>query len=399
MSGDARAGRGAIRFAAEHMPALKAMTEHVTAAARLRGMRVGVALMLEPKTACLVEAIAAAGGEVTVLGNAFSTKPDTAAALRDAGIEVHVDGQAERPAIEGFLDSKPQLIVDDGAVVSRHVHRHRRDVLPTLVGVAEETTSGVRPLRTMDAAGELEVACIAVNDARTKVWFDNVYGTGQSVVMAVLDVTNIQMPGSRVVVVGYGWVGRGIAAAARALGGLVEVAEIDPVRALVAFHDGFSVRRVADSLPGADIVITATGVEQSLTGEHVEMMRDGSVVAVGGAGRWEFDYRVGSQIVAGDEVRNHVRALTAAAGHTVYLVADGHCANTTAGEGNPIEIMDLSLALQLRALDILAAGDLPPGVHLLPHHVEDEVAAAQLAAAGIHLDTPGALQRRAAEQW
>lgn len=400
-----RAGRGAIDFARAHMPALRAMTTQVAAAGRLAGKRVGVALTLEPKTACLVEALAEAGAQVSALGNVFSTKPAVVAALRATGVTVHVDGDDgagadvdDRAAIDRFLDARLELIADDGAVVARHVHRARRDVLAVLEGIAEETTSGVRPLRLMAESGELEVACIAVNDARTKTLFDNVYGTGHSVVMAVLDVTNVQMPGTRVVVVGYGHVGSGIAAAARGLGGIVEVTEIAPVRALVAHHDGFAVRPLTDALVSADLVITATGAQRTLTGDDLALLADGAIVAVGGAGRWEVDHRFGAHVVEGDEIRPHVRALTTASGATIHLIADGHCANTAAGEGNPIEIMDLSLALQLRALDRLAAGDLAVGVHLLDRDVEDEVAMAQLAAAGITLDTPAAPQRGAADR-
>jgi adenosylhomocysteinase len=255
----------------------------------------------------------------------------------------------------------------------------------------------VRPLRNMAAAGALAVPCLAVNDARSKLRFDNVYGTGQSVVMAVLDATGVHAAGARVVVAGYGRVGHGIAAAARALGARVTVTEIDPVEALAALHDGHAVAPLLDAVASADVVITASGIGHTFTGEHVAAMRDGAVLAVGGAGRPEVD--LGRDVVIGDEIAPHVRPATASSGVTVRYVADGHCANTTAGEGNPIEIMDLSLALQLRALDHLASTSLPPGVHLLPASIDDEVAASQLSAAGVRIDVPSAAQRRAATTW
>ena len=255
----------------------------------------------------------------------------------------------------------------------------------------------MRPLRNMAAEGALAVPCLAVNDARSKLRFDNVYGTGQSVVMAVLDATGVHVAGARVVVVGYGRVGHGIAAIASGLGARVTVTEIDPVEALAARHDGHDVARLIDAVAAADVVITASGIGHTLTGEHVAAMRDGAVLAVGGAGRPEVD--LGPDVVVGDEVRPHVRPLTTPSGSTVLFVADGHCANTTAGEGNPIEIMDLSLALQLRALDHLAATSLPVGVHELPAWIDDEVAASQLAAAGIRIDVPTEAQRRAASSW
>lgn len=396
----AATGRGMIDFARQFMPALAAAQRAARASGALAGRRVGVALTLEPKTACLAEALAAVGAEVAVLGNNWSTKPDVVDALRAAGLAVFADptGSDDRLAEQrdAFIDIGIEYLADDGAGITRRLHTDRRDRLPVLRGVAEETTSGVRPLRNMAAEGVLAVPCVAVNDARTKLLFDNVYGTGQSVVMATLDATNMQMGGTRVAVAGYGRVGRGIAAVARGLGGRVTVAEIDPVAALAAHHDGHHVAPLADAVRDADFVFTASGIGHTLTSEHIASMRDGAVVAVGGAGRPELDL-VG--VPLDDEVRPHVRPTVGAGGATVFVVAGGRCANTTAGEGNPIEVMDLSLALQLRALDHLATTRLAPGVHLLPTEIDDEVAASQLRAAGIVIDTPSEAQRRWAAGW
>lgn len=396
-------GRHMIDFAADFMPAVAAATRTVAQGGHLQGRRIGVALVLEPKTAVLVEALASLGAEVSVLGSANSAKPAVVEALREQGIAVFAEAGAEpgrrRELQDRFLDTHPQLLADDGADNVRRLHRDRRDALVHLEGVAEETTSGVRPLRVMAAAGELTVPCVAVNDARTKLLFDNTHGTGQSVVMALLDATNMQMPGKVTVVVGYGPVGRGIAAVARGLGSRVIVTEIDPVAALAAHHDGFAVAPLIEAVRRADFVITATGIGHSLTAEHVAAMADGAVIAVGGAGPPEFDPTLGPTLQWGDVVRPHVTALHVPGGSTVFVVADGYCVNTSAGEGNPIEIMDLSLALQLRALDYLAANDLAPGVHLLPSSIDDEVAADQLRAAGITIDSPTQAQQRAARQW
>lgn len=293
-----------------------------------------------------------------------------------------------------FIDQHPELLIDDGAFNVRRMHDQRRDALASLRGVAEETTSGVRPLRNMAAAGRLEVPCVAVNDARTKLLFDNVYGTGQSVVMAILDATNLQMQGKVVVVVGYGKVGRGIARAADALGARVIVTEVDPVAALVAHHDGYGVSPIMQAVVDADLVITASGIGHSLTADHVVAMKDGAIVAVGGAGPPEFDPSLGPRLERGDVVRPDLRALRVPNGPTVFVLAEGFCANTSAGEGNPIEIMDLSLALQMRALDHLVAADLPVGVHLLPTEIDDEVAASQLRAAGLSIDVPSQARPR-----
>lgn len=397
MSGE---GRGMIDFAREHMPALASAEEAVRASGALAGRRVGIALTLEPKTACLAEAAAAVGAEVSVLGSSHSTKPAVAQALADAGLSVFAEAGASPDRVaqlrEEFIDTHIEYLSDDGAGVVRQIHTRRRDALEHLRGVAEETTSGVRPLRVMEAEGALEVPCVAVNDARTKLLFDNVYGTGQSVVMAALDVTNMQMAGSSVVVAGYGRVGRGIALMARAMGGKVTVSEIDPVAALRAHHDGHGVAPLDEAVATADFVFTASGIGHTLTGAQVEAMPEGAVVAVGGAGRPEFDI---TGLTRGDEIRPGIRAYTAPSGKTVFVVADAYCANTSAGEGNPVEVMDLSLALQLRALDYLASTDLPVGVHLLPSEIDDEVAASQLAAVGIEIDVPTPDQTRAATSW
>ena len=403
MRTDASAGRGAIDFARSFMPALAAATEVARRSGGLRGVRVGIAVALEPKTACLAEAVAAAGAEVAVLANSSSTKPDVVAALTEGGIRVFAEpgASAVRAAAwrDPFVDTRIQLLADDGAGITERMHTTHREVLGDLRGVTEETTGGARALRNMEAAGALEVPCIAVNDARTKLRFDNVFGTGQSVVMAVLDATNAEMAGTRVVVAGYGRVGRGIAAVARGLGARVTVTEIDPVAALEAHHDGHDVRPLRAALVGADFVFTASGIGHTVTADDVAPMADGAILAVGGAGRRELDLSMGAPVEVGDEVRPGVRAVALPSGATVFLVADGHCANTTAGEGNPIEIMDLSLALQLRALDHLATHDLAPGVHVLPSAIDDEVAASQLAAAGISFDVPSEAQRRAADRW
>lgn len=396
-------GRNKIDFARRHMPALAAATEHARRSGALTGKRVGIALTLEPKTAVLVEAVASLGAEVAALGSANSTKPEVAAALAGTGVAVFAEYGAAPDRVEelrdAFIDTGIEYLADDGAGITRRIHTRRRDMLGVLRGVAEETTSGVRPLRVMAAEGALAVPAIAVNDARTKLTFDNIYGTGQSVVMAVAAVTGRRFAGQTVVVVGYGRVGRGIARFARALGARVTVTEVDPVAALTALHDGYQVVPLAEAVTTGDVVITASGIGHTLTAEHVALMGAGTVVAVGGAGPPEFDPDLGPPLEWGAEVRPGLREARVAGGNSVLVVADGYCANTSAGEGNPIEVMDLSLALQMRALDYLASRQLEPGVHLLPAEIDDDVAAAQLAAAGVVIDTPTEAQLTAAKSW
>ncbi|MGH3446252.1 MAG: adenosylhomocysteinase [Nocardioidaceae bacterium] len=401
---DAARGTDRIHWARQFMPALQAASETIAAEGLLRGRRVGVCLTLEPKTAALATVFADLGADVAVYCAGHGTDPQVAAALAHYGVEVFAEAGADEARdaelVDAFLDTGPELLVDDGAEVTRQLHSSRRDVLERLVGVAEETTSGVRPLRVMAAAAELEVPCIAVNDARSKSVFDNVYGTGQSVVMALLDLTNTQMQGKLVLVVGYGRVGQGIARFARSLGARVAVCEVDPVAALTAYHDGHLVGPLTDLLPQADVVFTATGVAHSLTADHVARMRPGALVAVGGAGPPELDPSLGPPATWGAELRPLIRELTVE-GTTAYVVAAGECVNTTGGEGNPVEIMDLSLALQLHAVAYLAghAEELGPEVYLLPTTVDDVVALAQLSAAGVGIDTPTREQLEATASW
>jgi adenosylhomocysteinase len=252
----------------------------------------------------------------------------------------------------------------------------------------------------MAASGALQVPCLAVNDAPAKLLFDNGYGTGQSVVMAILDVTNTQMPGKHVVVMGYGPVGAGIARCARALGARVTVTEIDPIAALRALHDGHGVATWHEAAGSADVVVTATGIGRTLTAAHLADVKDGAIVAVGGAGPPELDLSLGPAVEDLGEVRPRIRAHRIGV-TTFFVLADGECVNCAAAEGNPIEIMDLSLALQLHALDHLArhSDSMEPGVHELAHEISERVAVAQLSAAGRSIDQPTVDQVRATASW
>ena len=298
---------------------------------------------------------------------------------------------------DAFIDTGIEYLADDGAGITRRIHTDRRDQLAVLRGVAEETTSGVRPLRTMAAEGALAVPCVAVNDARTKLLFDNVYGTGQSVVMAVLDATNMQMGGTRArrrrIRAGRpghrrrwpaGW-GRGSAWPR-------STPWPRSPRSTTATTWRLWPRPCATPTSSSRRRGSATRSPPT-TSPRCATARWLRSVAPGGPSS------TSPTCVLGEEVRPHVHAVTVASDVTVFVVAAGRCANTTAGEGNPIEVMDLSLALQLRALDYLATHDLAPGVHLLPAAIDDEVAASQLRAAGLAIDTPSDAQRRWAASW
>jgi adenosylhomocysteinase len=381
------------------MPVLSTIGDELTRSGILIGRRIGVALSLEPKTATFALTLHEAGAEVVVVSGAESTKDDVAAALAHEGVGVLARSDASAADERGFalqlLDEELDVLVDDGSEIIRFAHAERSKALTRMIGAAEETTSGLRPLRAMENAGELAIPCIAVNDARSKYLFDNLYGTGQSCVMAALDITNLQLAGKVCVVAGYGWVGQGIARYAWALGARVVVTEVDPMQALRAHHDGFAVARLLDTCPIADLVFSATGVAHTITLEHLAAMKDGALIAVGGGVAEEIsvgDLKATTTIV--DEVRPNVTRYTLA-DRTVNILADGECVNLAAGEGNPIEIMDMSLAVQGRAVEYLLTHgtSMSPGVHLLPEELDDWVASTALQTRGIQIDEPSIRQQ------
>ncbi|WP_437584266.1 adenosylhomocysteinase [Paramicrobacterium sp. CJ85] len=412
------AGAVRIEWAAEAMPITRALASRLAQSDRLRGVRIGIVLVLEPKTAVLAIELMRAGADVRVFAPANEVSPDAAASLRARGIVVlgspdatpDEDAEQERD----LLRWKPQLIIDDGAHLIRRAHTDPA-ALAELRGAAEETTSGVRPLREMDRAGELRVPVVPVNDARIKTLFDNRHGTGQTCVFAIHDVLRgartrgILDPTARAaepftatwLVIGYGPVGEGVCRHARALGARVIVTDIDPVRCLAAEADGFEVD-AASAVARADIVVSATGVPATIDTALAAAARPGTVFAVAGG----VDGEVELPDAMWTDLDDHVSTVTlprtgtgtgdrtdACGGtgdaHTVTVLAHGHGINYTASGGNPIEIMDLSFAAQLAAVEqLLDAGvltdspSIAPGLHDLTTHREAEIARLALAARG-----------------
>lgn len=391
---DERADAGArrIAWAGRGMPVLHGISARLAASGVLRGLRIGVGLVLEPKTANLAFALRDAGAEVSVFCSGHSTDQETADALAAAGLAVFAeqgaDDERDAELARAYLATSPDIILDDGASIIRLAHREFPDLVGRLLGAAEETTSGVRPLRAMHADDALRIPVVAVNDAKTKYLFDNVYGTGQSCVMTLLDVTNLQLAGRVVVVVGYGWVGKGVARHAAALGARVVVSELDAVKALQAVHDGHRVMSLAEAAPIAEVVFAATGIAGAVTAAHVERMPDGVILATAGGGPFELPMDELHALGPADEVRAGVTQYVQPSGRTVLVVSEGDCLNCTDGEGNPIEVMDLSLSLQALAAELIAttARDWPAGVHPLPEELERAVAVARLAHEGASLE-------------
>ncbi|MBL3698360.1 adenosylhomocysteinase [Leucobacter luti] len=407
-----------IDWAARGMPATAQLAAGLREATGASAPRIAVSLVLEPKTAAFTLALAAAGCEVAVFSAVSETDPEVAAALAATG---RVTVCAPLAPVTGdwavidarnaaaVLDWAPELLIDDGSHLVRLAHSEKPEALATLRAAAEETTSGVRPLHEMAAAGELRIPVIAVNDARTKTGFDNLIGTGQSCVFAIADLCDAANPhyrgvaGSRWAVLGYGPVGQGVARFAAALGARITVVEQDPVRALAALHDGFDAAAAVTALPAADVVVSATGVWHTLDAAGVALLRPDTVVAV--AGGIDDELALDELVAAGWTARERAprvaewRAPGATAGPLV--LAEGGGVNYSAGEGNPIEVMDLSFATQLAALTRLLTAELSPGVHTLSVADEHAVARAALAARGGSADATPQRSRPggAAQPW
>ena len=399
----AGSGQRKIDWARRGMPILASIQARLVASGALGGHRIGISLVLEPKTANLVLALREAGADPSVWAPADCVQEDVVHALRARGIKVFADARASEAAdmelARAFLATGPQLLVDDGARIIRLAHREFPDLVRNMIGAAEETTSGVRPLKAMHDAGKLHVPVINVNGSRLKFLFDNVYGTGQSCVMTLLDVTNLQLAGRNVLVIGYGWVGKGVALHATAMGARVTVAELDPVKCLQALHDGHRVRSVIDAAPSTDVLFASTGVEGAVTPEHLAAMADQAIVCTAGGGNYELPMAYLRTLGPPRQVRAEVEEYTLPGGRRLLLVAGGHCINCAAGEGNPVEIMDLSLSLQACALEELASNGArrEAGIHPVSREIENAIATARLNASGASIEpmTPALAQAMA----
>ncbi|WEK61843.1 MAG: adenosylhomocysteinase [Candidatus Microbacterium colombiense] len=401
-----REGTERIAWARTFMPATTALAAELTASGRVRGVRIAVSDVLEPKTATVALLLAEAGADVAVSCVGRDTDDAVAAALVHAGIPTYAqrsaDAAQDRENALALLDHHPEVIVDDGASTIRLAHTDRPGILPAMAGATEQTTSGVRPLRTMERLGELRIPIVAANDARTKSLFDNAHGTGQSVVLAVADLLDDSWAGLDVVVAGFGRVGSGVARHAAALGARVTVSEVDPVAALQAAFAGYRVQPLADAVPHAQVLISTTGIAHTVTAAHLHRLPDGAAVAVGGGVHQEISLQQARHEGAVEVSRDGaVSVLRMPSGRHVRVLDDGHCINVSAAEGNPIQVMDLSFGVQLAAVDHLLSqrGILTPGVHLLPIAADDRVAALALAAFGGGLDVVSPAQREYLASW
>ena len=405
--GLAAAGGLKIDWARAHMPVLEGVARGIAARGALAGVRVGICLHLEAKTACLALALREAGAEVAITGsNPLSTQDDVAAALAARGVRVYAWHGPTEEEYWGFLrevlDFAPEVILDDGADLIALLHRERPATASSVRGATEETTTGVHRLRAMAAEGVLAFPVVAVNDAPMKYLFDNRYGTGQSAWEGILRATNLLVAGKEVLVCGYGWCGRGVALRARGLGARVTVAEVDPVAANEALLEGCRVRPMADAVTDAEFVVTCTGNRRVLGREHFLRCRDGAVLA--NAGHFNVEIatdELAEVAVSAREVRPNVREYRLTDGRRLYLLAEGRLVNLAAGDGHPVEIMDISFATQALSLEHAALGRAgrDGNVVAVPPQIDAEVAALRLAAAGAAIDTLTAAQRDYMQHW
>ncbi len=383
-----------IHWVMEHMPVLNSLNAEFTKTKPLAGINMVVTVHLEAKTAYLCMVLKNAGANVVVTGsNPLSTQDDVAAALAESGVGVFAWYNTTAAEYDQFLhqalDTKPQIIIDDGGDLVSLLHGERADLAAHVMGGSEETTTGVLRLRALAAQGRLKFPMISVNDADCKHLFDNRYGTGQSVWDGIMRTTNLSIAGKTVVVAGYGWCGKGVAMRARGLGAHVIVTEINPIKAAEAVFDGYQVMPMLTAAETGDIFVTVTGCNDVIRREHMERMKPGAIMANAG----HFDVEINKIDLAAlakatRTVRKNIEEFELADGRKLYLLAEGRLVNLAAGDGHPTEIMDLSFAMQaLAALHILKNHDaMTNEVHNLPHELDLQVAHLKLAAMGIKID-------------
>ena len=388
-------GRLKIDWVRHHMPLLNGLEEEFKATLPFKGMKVALSVHLEAKTAYLCEVLAAGGAEMYVTGsNPLSTQDDVAAALVQAGLNVFAwyDATPEEyeAHIRRVLEVGPNIIIDDGGDLVNLMHTEYTDLIPNVIGGCEETTTGILRLVQLNNAKALKFPMMLVNNADCKHLFDNRYGTGQSVFDGIMRTTNLNIAGCTVVVGGYGWCGKGVAMRAKGLGAKVIVTEVDSVCAIEAVMDGFSVMPMAKAAPLGDLFITVTGCKDIVTPEHMLTMKEGAIMC--NAGHFDVEVDVAGLrklAVESGEIRHNIEGFKLPNGKTVYLLAEGRLVNLAAGDGHPVEIMDMSFALQaLCACRMAQTGkELKPDLYSVPRDIDQDVALRKLTALGVEIDT------------
>jgi adenosylhomocysteinase len=403
----AESGRQRMEWAYREMPVVRQIRERFAAEKPLKGIRISGCLHITTETGNLALTLQAGGAEVVLCAsNPLSTQDDVAAALVAYGIPTNaIKGENEKTYykhINTALDHKPQLTIDDGADLVTTVHTGRSDLIANIIGGAEETTTGIIRLRSMSREGQLKYPIVAVNDAETKHLFDNRYGTGQSTIDGITRATNILWAGKKVVVCGYGWVGKGIAMRARGLGAHVIVIEVEPVRALEANMEGYQVMPLMEAAKVGDIFITVTGDKNVIDQKHFQVMKDGAIMANSGHFNSEINIPVLESLSKGKRtIRTYVEEYALKDGRCLYLLGEGRLINLAAAEGHPASVMDMSFANQALCAEYMVKnrGKMEIKVHAVPAEIDKEVARLKLKAMGVRIDTLTAVQRKYLTGW
>jgi adenosylhomocysteinase len=406
--GLADAGKRKIEWAAQQMPVLEVIRKRFAKEQPLKGLRVSACLHVTSETANLAITLRDGGAQVVLCAsNPLSTQDEVAASLnRDFGIPTYAikgeDNATYYSHLSAALEHKPQLTMDDGADLVTMLLTKRTDLVPNVIGGTEETTTGVIRLRAMAKDGTLKYPIIAVNDAQTKHFFDNRYGTGQSTLDGVIRATNLLLAGLKVVIAGYGWCGRGVAMRAKGLGADVIVTEIDPTKGIEAVMDGFRVMPMADAAKEGDVFITVTGNKSVVRAEHFEVMKSGAVVCNSGHFNVEIDIPALDKLSSGKrEVRPLVDEYLVKGNRKIYLIGEGRLVNLASAEGHPAAVMDMSFANQALSAEYLVKNHkaLKPQVYVVPEHLDREIARLKLESMGHKLDKLTPEQERYLASW
>ncbi|AIE75781.1 MULTISPECIES: adenosylhomocysteinase [unclassified Synechocystis] len=389
-------GRQRIEWAAREMPVLKQIRERFAQEKPFAGIRLVACCHVTTETANLAIALHAGGADsLLIASNPLSTQDDVAACLvADYGIPVYAikgeDNETYHRHVQIALDHRPNIIIDDGSDVVATLVQERQHQLSDIIGTTEETTTGIVRLRAMFKDGVLTFPAMNVNDADTKHFYDNRYGTGQSTLDGIIRATNILLAGKTIVVAGYGWCGKGVAMRAKGMGADVIVTEISPVPAIEAAMDGFRVMPMAEAAKQGDIFITVTGNKHVIRPEHFAVMKDGAIVSNSGHFDIEIDLKsLKEQATEVKEVRNFTEQYILPSGKSIIVIGEGRLVNLAAAEGHPSAVMDMSFANQALACEHLVKnkGQLEPGMHSIPVEVDQEIARLKLQAMGIEIDS------------
>jgi len=400
-------GHRRIDWVSRHMPVMNKLINQYGGEKPFKGIKMVICIHLEAKTAYMAKAFQKCGAEVVITGsNPLSTQDAIANALVEDGIEVYAwhgaTTEEYNSHLQSSIDTGPQLIIDDGGDLITMLHHDRPDLLPDVIGGAEETTTGLIRLRAMAGEGKLAFPVMAVNDAMCKYLFDNRYGTGQSVWDGIMRTTNLLISGKTVVVSGFGWCGRGVAMRATGLGANVIITEIEPVHALEAAIEGFRVLPMKEAAPLGDIFVTTTGCREIISAEHFPLLKEGAILSNAG----HFDVEIDKKALINmseyvGQPRENIDEYRLKNGKRVYLLGEGRLVNLAAGDGHPAEIMDLSFALQFGAMQYLVSEGkkLPKEVIKLPDELDRQIAALKLEAMGISIDTLSSDQENYLKSW